>query len=524
MKKITIGLFIMISVVVNAATYYVSTTGNDSQSGTINAPWKTWQKGFSSLVAGDILYIRGGRYLPTVATPMSIWSGTSYAGAAVSGKSGTASKPITVSAYPGEHPILDVINIVTTGSRSGIVLKSCNYWILKGFEQCNAFQTEGNGAAGIWLHDSNNCTLERLVVHHNGGSGIRIIQNCEGNLIYNCDAYANNDNFTDGENADGFEIANTTYRAGNPRVNTMRGCRAWWNSDDGVDLFRNDGYMIMDSCWFWSHGYDYDTRTLTVTGDGNGIKLGTTEIADGTEFLRTVTNCLIFYNYGRGIEQNAANAKCYVYNNTVLKNGGVGIKFYSFNLANIFKNNISCLNTGGNWDGVHTNAIVQNNSYHSTWQTTGPVATEADFLTIDTVGLAGPRQANGCLPIMSFARLASTSDMIDHGTDVGISYFGTAPDIGAYEYTPYPLSTESILAANKTVNVYPNPVSDELTIEIEDNDVNLKFEIINAIGTVVVKGIISDKVIVQANYFVPGIYTIKVGNGKYSITRKIIKL
>ena len=32
-----------------------------------------------------------------------------------------------------------------------------------------------------------------------------------------------------------------------------------------------------------------------------------------------------------------------------------------------------------------------------------------------------------------------------------------------------------------TIKVYPNPVSDELIIEIEDNEVNLKYEIINVI-------------------------------------------
>ena len=65
MRKAIIILFLCIPLVVNATNYYVATTGNDSNPGTITQPWATWQKGFNSISAGDILYIRGGTYSPT---------------------------------------------------------------------------------------------------------------------------------------------------------------------------------------------------------------------------------------------------------------------------------------------------------------------------------------------------------------------------------------------------------------------------------------------------------------------------
>ena len=43
-----------------ATDYYVSTTGSDSNAGTMTAPWATLQKGASTAAAGDTVWIRGG--------------------------------------------------------------------------------------------------------------------------------------------------------------------------------------------------------------------------------------------------------------------------------------------------------------------------------------------------------------------------------------------------------------------------------------------------------------------------------
>ena len=57
----------------------------------------------------------------------------------------------------------------------------------------------------------------------------------------------------------------------------------------------------------------------------------------------------------------------------------------------------------------------------------------ADFESlVDTIA-RGPRRADGSLPASGFLHLATDSDLIDQGTDVGLSYSGTAPDLGAYE-------------------------------------------------------------------------------------------
>ncbi|WP_423815246.1 right-handed parallel beta-helix repeat-containing protein, partial [Pseudomonas oryzihabitans] len=45
-----------------AATYYVATTGADTNPGTILQPFKTVEKLTSVMIAGDIGYLRGGTY------------------------------------------------------------------------------------------------------------------------------------------------------------------------------------------------------------------------------------------------------------------------------------------------------------------------------------------------------------------------------------------------------------------------------------------------------------------------------
>jgi len=73
------------------------------------------------------------------------------------------------------------------------------------------------------------------------------------------------------------------------------------------------------------------------------------------------------------------------------------------------------------------------------------------------------------------------------------------------------------------LKIYPNPVSNELIIEIAGNNESLNFEILNAIGQVVFKGHLFDKTTVHTSNFTPGFYLIKLENGKSFEFRKVIK-
>jgi len=72
-------------------------------------------------------------------------------------------------------------------------------------------------------------------------------------------------------------------------------------------------------------------------------------------------------------------------------------------------------------------------------------------------------------------------------------------------------------------DVYPNPISNELTIELKETTEMISFEIFNSIGQIMHKGSLVEKTVVQTKSFSPGVYVIKLENGKTYEFKKIIK-
>ena len=71
MKKLLVTLLliriILFAGTANANTYYISTSGSDSNPGTISQPFRTLQKISSlTLSPGDVVYIRAGTYMSGV--------------------------------------------------------------------------------------------------------------------------------------------------------------------------------------------------------------------------------------------------------------------------------------------------------------------------------------------------------------------------------------------------------------------------------------------------------------------------
>ena len=73
------------------------------------------------------------------------------------------------------------------------------------------------------------------------------------------------------------------------------------------------------------------------------------------------------------------------------------------------------------------------------------------------------------------------------------------------------------------VKIYPNPVTNELIIEMEGNNKPLDFVIYNAIGAEVYKGVLLHQVRIQTKHFAPGVYQIKFDDKNTVEFRKIIK-
>jgi hypothetical protein len=69
---------------------YVSATGSDRNVGTLKRPWRTISRALRTIVPGEAVYVRAGSYPE--------W--------AIEARSGTARSPISLRAYPGEHPVI----------------------------------------------------------------------------------------------------------------------------------------------------------------------------------------------------------------------------------------------------------------------------------------------------------------------------------------------------------------------------------------------------------------------------------
>jgi photosystem II stability/assembly factor-like uncharacterized protein len=74
-----------------------------------------------------------------------------------------------------------------------------------------------------------------------------------------------------------------------------------------------------------------------------------------------------------------------------------------------------------------------------------------------------------------------------------------------------------------TLRLYPNPVSNELIIEITGNTEKTNFQILNSTGQIVYKGSMVEKMVVKTEDLSPGVYMIKFENGKSFEFRKIVK-
>jgi MYXO-CTERM domain-containing protein len=410
--------------VARAAEYYVSPTGSDTSDGTLAAPFATLAKAHSAAAAGDTIWVRGGTYTITTQLVLS--------------KSGTSDSSRTkIWAYPGETPVLDASQYVTSNAAVDVpvVLVTGSWMHLRGLEISNAKV----GASGdhsyslLRTKNASNNTFELLKLHHGFGPGLFIDTGTGGNLILNCDSHDNYDkdgSQGDGQNGDGFGVH---YQKTGPST-TIRGCRAWMDSDDGYDLISQEVPVTVEDSFAFQNGYGSD-------GNGNGFKMGSSQ----TGIRHLVQNNVAWKNKAAGFYANHSSGGNTWYSNTAYNNGVqynmlassfdasgniTGTIVLTGSKAHILRNNVGFPTKNSNMDGV--------DSSHNTWDL-NLAETAADFASTDPTGCDGPRQADGSMPAAcTFMKLKVGSPLIDKGTDVGLPFAGAAPDLGAYEYGALP--------------------------------------------------------------------------------------
>lgn len=450
MKKL-IYILLFIPFLLNAATYHVAPSGgNDSNDGAIGTPWATWQKAFNTADAGDTVYFRGGSWYPTT-TRDGTSEIVSLRPRDAIGNDGTIENPIIFMAYPDEVPILDCIGVEVAGNfLQGLKIVRAHNIVIKGLHIINVKQYKNEvDIAGIEAASCNNFRIENCVVHDISGKGIFVNPNFRPDLyaemetfeydssfIINCDAYLCADSLirnagdTPGNSADGIKCYGTTTDSSRTTM-TIRGNRSWNNSDDGFDCSLA-GYLIVNNNWSFSNGY-------LIDGDGTGFKIGGSSVVERPE--RLVINNISVHNSAGFFALEYAGYNRSVggyYNNFSYKEDGGGY-FFSDNNSEwpevflVYRNNISYDVDGFQFSNVYMEYTESNNSwvYVTGYPGYDPnpnfTINDDDFISLDTTQLDDTRKADHSLPDITFGHLVEGSDLIEAGTDVGMS---STPDIG----------------------------------------------------------------------------------------------
>lgn len=459
MKIVLLFSLLVLSSLASAATYYIAPTGKDSNPGTIDSPWANWSKLESvRLQPGDIVYIRGGIYRTTKGNSSSChvrWTGFN----------GTSENNIKIWAYPGEYPILNFDNIITIVSSSAVDVSASSNLHIKGLRVTNFAQPNNLISLNNWsIINTTNSIIENCRADHSGMYGFTFGNGCNNLLIKNCDADHLADISMGGAN--GFNIT-----GGSTATNiTFYGCRAWFNSDDGWDFYKANGNVTIDNCWAFWNGYDKDFNEYS-SGDGVGFKVGPTA-SNVTTARINIRNCISVHNKEIGFNQNtvATYNPVILYNNVSYDNGSTGYQFGwgpSGGTPSIFRNNIS-YKDGATFSG-ETVDVYDHNSWNG-----GITLNDADFQSLDTTGISGPRKADGSLPDLKLLKLVSTSDLIDKGINVGLPFSATAPDIGAYESVPVvvPVNQSPVVSLTSPANnaSFVTPATITITATASDPD------------------------------------------------------
>lgn len=416
-----------------AATYYVAANGSDFNSGTSNAPFATITKAQAAATAGDTVYLRGGIYylsnahLTATNNPWAIIHNI------------TKSK-ISYVAFPGERPIFDCSAVEPIGYRVTAFLVSASDCVFQGFDVVGVTVnvTGVNSQSECFRVTGNRNRFEQLAMHDGMGIGWYLTAG-QSNLVVNCDAYNNRglDSYSIG-NIDGFGChPNSTSGTGN----VIRGCRAWFNSDDGFDLINAKAPVVIENCWALYSGYF--TNFASSGGDANGFKSGGYGVSGGsypTPVPRHVTRfCLAVRNRASGFYANHHTGGLDWFSNTAYRNGrnfnmlcnrnALGTTNDVPGFDHVMKNNLGYLASSSEISNLGPTNDTSFNYF------TLPVTVAAnDFMSLDESLLIAPRQTNGELPYLAFAQLVSTSDLVNAGTNAGFAFAGVAPDLGAFEY------------------------------------------------------------------------------------------
>ena len=445
-KVILLFFFLLIlSASAFAKVFYVAPKGSNTNAGTIAAPFLTIQRAQEAVSPGDTVYIRGGLYSMSeaqIARYGRIWAYVTYLD-----KSGSPGARINYWAYPGEQPVFDYQHVKPANRRINAFQVMGDWLHIKGIEVIGVQVTiKGHTQSICFENKGSNNIYEQLSMHDGQAIGFYLLSG-SNNLVLNCDAYRNYDYTSEGGrggNVDGF---GNHPKKGDVN-NVFRGCRAWFNSDDGYDCINAHESTVFENCWAFYNGYSTDFASLA---DGNGFKVGG---YGGTAFdqlpnpipRNTTQFCLAVRNKASGFYANHHlaggdwfhnSAYMNAVNYNMLNRKAVTREDYKEDVpgyGHVLKNNLGFVARRAEVDNLNAAACDISGNYFNL-----PVTVSSDdFISLEQSLLTAPRKPDGSLPDIDFMLLVPGSDLIDAGVEIGFPFYGAAPDLGYRELQPKP--------------------------------------------------------------------------------------
>ena len=363
-------LFFIGAVTVQATTYYVATTGSDSNSGTSGSPFLTIQRCIDTVEGGDTCTVADGTYTDT--------DGNGIVGY-ITGANGTAGAPITIKST---NPFGAIIKVPGINSHNAGFYVARTYYIIEGFNISGGTSNDASASHhGVSVAGGATGSIVRKNTIHNIASTI-----CSNSIFGNTGVFL--------DDATGITIeGNSFYTIGRLR-NGEKGCSTiLYQNDHGIYVKGTTNTTILrnvfrDTNRGWPiHLYGGTATNISIYNNTLVGKSPTGSPVGQIMLASTITTA----NIKNNISYDAEVAMIHYYSLTA---SGVTV---SYNLSNTLEK-------------TSTRAGV---AFSNNLERTGP-----GF--VDVLG--------------NNFKLTTGSAAIDAGTNVGYQFNGAAPDIGAHEF------------------------------------------------------------------------------------------
>ena len=519
----------LVSFSLYANSYYVSTSGNDSNPGTEIQPWRTIQKAANTLIAGDTVFIKAGTYNERVIVQ----------------NSGALNNYIVFSNYQDDTVIIDGNGISWGQNWNGLFdISNKSYIKVSGLKIKNA------DYGGFWIENSDHVIIENNYTYNTFSSGIGVwnssyvtIKNNEIELACNdgeqeCITVANSNNC---------EIYENNVHDNGSGTNGGEGIDIKQGSHD-INVFKNIVHHLNERIGIYADAWDTLTYNINIYQNivhdcGNNGMVVQSEMGGTIEYVSFYNN-IVYRNKWDGIAVGSVTASdtvnstpvyhIKIINNTLYKNGeilngwGFGILVNNPYAQDItIRNNICSENSAQiGVQQIDSGGIIDHNLLYGNNTASGAVYGNDSIignpLFIDSNLFDFHLQNNSAAIDNGSSNNAPSLDFDNHQRPTGLSF-----DIGAYEYNSE-LNIQENSSFKDFIKIYPNPVTDKLYIKINENkNQKYSFQLFDFDGKLIRKMIIGrineDLIFIDTKALSSGLYVLNIlTDNKIVINKKLI--